>query len=107
MLPQHFRLGFLYGGVSHICEVLGHFPRRSRARNQQRLQVLAACHSGVRRLEALAPFSLFDEGTRDNKGVLYAFSLPEGDVKKSVAKIGPLGFVAAAERRMVRIGRRD
>ena len=31
---------------------------RSRARNEQRLHALAACHEGIRRLEALAHFSL-------------------------------------------------
>ena len=33
--------------------------------------------------------------------------MPECDIEKGVAEIGPLGFVRAAERRMVGIGRRD
>ena len=33
--------------------------------------------------------------------------MPECDIEKGVAKIGPLGFVPAAERRMVGIGRSD
>src|SRR5882672_5323617 len=79
----------------------------SRTRNEQRLHVCAACHSGIRRLEVLAQFSLLDERARNNKGVLQAFSLPECDIEKGVAEIGPLGLVPAAERRMVGIGRRD
>src|SRR6266702_3907169 len=47
----------------------------SRTRNEQRLHVCAACHSGIRRLEVLALFSLLDEPARNNKGVLQAFSL--------------------------------
>src|SRR5213596_3363259 len=80
---------------------------RSRTRNEQRLHVFAACHKGVRRLEALAHFSLFDERARNNKGVLQAFSLPECYIEKGVAEIGPFGFVPAAERWMVGIGRGD
>src|ERR1700675_984431 len=80
---------------------------RSRSRNQQRLHVCAAGHSGTRRLEVLSQFSLLDERARNNKGVLQAFSLPECDVEKSIAEIGPLGLVPAAERRMVGIGRSD
>jgi hypothetical protein len=62
---------------------------------------------GIRRLEALAQFSLFDERARNNKSVLQALSLPECDIERGVAEIGPLGFVPAAERRMVGIGRSD
>src|SRR6267142_4144921 len=59
----------------------------SRTRNEQRLHVCAAGHSGIRRLEVLALFSLLDEPARNNKGVLQAFSLPECDVEKGVAEI--------------------
>jgi hypothetical protein len=55
----------------------------------------------------LAQFSLLDKRARNNKGVLQAFSSPECDVEKSIAEIGPLGLVPAAERRMVGIGRSD
>jgi hypothetical protein len=55
----------------------------------------------------LTLFSLLDECARNNKGILQAFSLPECDVEKSIAEIGPLGLVPAAERRMVGIGRGD
>src|SRR6266513_3905495 len=79
----------------------------SRTRNEQRLHVFAACHKGIRRLEALAHFSLFDKRARNNKGVLQAFSLPECYIEKGVAEIGPFGFVPAAERWMVGIGRGD
>jgi hypothetical protein len=51
----------------------------------------------------LSQFSLLDERARNNKGVLQAFSLPECDVEKSIAEIGPLGLVPASERRMVGI----
>ena len=80
---------------------------RSRSRNGQRRHVCAAGHSGARGLEVLAQFSLLDKRARNNKGVLQAFSLSECDVEKSIAEIGPLGLVPAAERRMVGIGRRD
>jgi hypothetical protein len=52
----------------------------------------------------LAHFSLLDERTRNNKGILQAFSLPECDVEKGIAEIRPPGLVPAAERRMVGIG---
>ena len=85
------------------------FRRRRpvRTRNEQRLHVCAAGHSGIRRLDVPAQFSLPDERASNNKGVLQAFSLPERDVEKGIAEIGPLGLVPAAERRMVGIGRRD
>src|SRR5437868_4394367 len=76
----------------------------SRTRNEQRLHVCAAYHSGIRRLEALSQFSLLDERARNNKGFLQAFGLPECDIEKSIAEIGPLGLVPATERRMVSIG---
>ena len=55
----------------------------------------------------LAQFSLLDERARNNKSVLQASGLAECDVEKGIAKIGPLGLVLAAERRMVGIGRGD
>src|SRR6266481_5329633 len=64
----------------------------SRTPDEQRLHVCAACHSGIRRLEVLAQFSLLDKRARNNKGVLQAFGLPECDVEKGVAEIGPLGL---------------
>ena len=63
---------------------------RSRSRNQQWLHVCTNSHSGIRRLEVLSQFSLLDERARNNKGVLQAFSLPERDVEKSIAEIGPM-----------------
>src|SRR6266700_6199650 len=61
------------------------FRRRRpvRTRNEQRLHVCAAGHSGIRRLDVLAQFSLPDERASNNKGVLQAFSLPERDVEKA------------------------
>src|SRR5438045_7179720 len=80
---------------------------RSRSRNQQRLYICAAGHSGVRRLEVLAQFPFQDERARNTKRVLQTFGLPERDVEKRIAEIGPLGLVLAAERWMVGIGRGD
>src|SRR5262245_66588503 len=79
----------------------------SRTRCEQRLHGCAAGHQGIRRLDVLAQFSLLDERARKKKGVLQAFSLPECDVEKSIAEIGPPGFVSAAERLMVGIRRGD
>jgi predicted transcriptional regulator len=76
-------------------------------RNKQRLHVCAACHYGIRWLEALAQFSLLDKRARKNEGILQAINLPKCDVEKGVAEIGPLGLVLATERRMVGIGRGD
>src|SRR6266851_2275392 len=58
--------------------------------------VCAACHSGTRRLKVLSQFSLLDERARNNEGVLQALSLPECDVEKSIAEMGPLDLVPAA-----------
>ena len=55
----------------------------------------------------LVQFSLLDERTRNNKGVLQAISLPKCDVEKSISEIGPPGLIPAAERLMVGIGRGD
>ena len=55
----------------------------------------------------LVQFSLLDERACNYKGVLQAFSLPECDVEKSIAEIGPFGLVPSAERLMVAIGRGD
>ena len=52
-------------------------------------------------------FSLLDERTRNNKGVLQAISLPKCDVENSIAEIGPAGLIPAAERLMIGIGRGD
>src|SRR6266487_4399957 len=79
----------------------------SRTRDEQRLHVCAARHQRIRRLEVLAQFSLPDERARNNKGFLQASSLPERNVEKGIAEIGPLGLVLAAERWMVGIGRGD
>src|SRR5712675_1059699 len=90
--------------------IAGNLFRRRRpikTRNEQRLHVCAVGRSGIRRLDVLAQFSLPDERASNYKGVLQAFSLPERDVEKGIAEIGPLGLVPAAERRMVGIGRRD
>jgi len=51
--------------------------------------------------------SRFWTSARDNKGVLQAFSLPECDVEKCIAEIGPPGLIPAAKRLMVGIGRGD
>ena len=48
----------------------------------------------------LAQLVLLDERARNNKGILQTISLPECDVEKGIAEIGPLGLVPAAERRM-------
>ena len=61
----------------------------------------------MRRIEVLAQLVLTDERARNNKGILQTFSLPECNVEKGVAEIGPLGLVLAAERRMDGIGRSD
>src|SRR5260370_17987391 len=81
------------------------FRRRRpvRTRNEQRLNVCAAGHLGIRRLDVLAQFSLPDERASNNKGVLQAFSLPERHVEKGIAEIGPLALVPAAQRLMVGI----
>ena len=55
----------------------------------------------------VAQLVLLDERARNDKGILQTFSLPECDVEKGIAEIGPLGLVLAAERRMVGIGRGD
>src|SRR6516162_6636345 len=69
----------------------------SRSRNEQRLHVCAARHAGIRRLEVFAQFSHPDERARNKEGVFQVFSLPECDVEKGIAEIGPLGLVLAAE----------
>src|SRR5262245_47315422 len=76
----------------------------SRTRDEQRLQVCAARHQEIRRLEALAQLSLPDERARDNKGFLQAPGFPERYVEKGIAEIGPRGLVLAAERWMVGVG---
>ena len=38
---------------------------------------------------------IVDEQARHNKGVLQACSLPECDIEKGIAEIGPFGFVIA------------
>jgi hypothetical protein len=53
----------------------------------------------------LAQFPLPDERARNDKNILHAFSLTECDIEKGIAEISPLGFVPAAEQRMVGIGR--
>jgi hypothetical protein len=57
----------------------------------------------VRRIKALAQFSLQDERARKKEGVFQTFGRAERNIEKGIAKIGPLGFVLAAERRMMRI----
>src|SRR5262249_28170505 len=87
------------------CETLEPFgpsalrPAASGMRNKQRLHICATRHLGTRRLEVLAQLVLFDQSTRLNKGILQAFRLPKCDIEKGIAEIGPLGLVAAAERR--------
>ena len=46
----------------------------------------------------LAQLVLLDERARNNKGILQTFSLPECDVEKGIAEIGPLGLVPAARQ---------
>ena len=78
-----------------------------RTRYEQRLHVCAACHEWIRRLDLLVQFSFLDERAGNKKGIAQAFSLPDCDVKKSIAEIGPPRLVPAAERLMVGIGRGD
>src|ERR1700675_2687668 len=94
---------YQYGrGFRHTQASAAKAVGRSWTRNKQRLHVCAACHQGIRRLEALAQFSLLDESARANKSVLQASGLAECDVEKGIAEIGPLGLVLAAERPIVR-----
>ena len=69
-------------------------------RNKQRLHVCAACHHGIRWLEALAQFSLLDKRARKNEGILQAINLPKCDVEKGVAE-------AVSARRQITVPRRS
>jgi hypothetical protein len=57
----------------------------------------------VGRLKALAQFSLQDDRASKKEGVFQTFGLAECNIEKGIVKIGPLGFVLAAERRMIGI----
>ena len=75
----------------------------SLAGGKQGLHVSASCHLRVRQVKSLAQFSLQDDRACKKEGVFQTYSPTEGDIEKGIAKIGPLGFVLAAERCMVGI----
>ena len=53
----------------------------------------------------LPQFALADQPARIEERILQACIVPERDVEKSVAEIGPLGFVLASERRVLSVCR--
>jgi hypothetical protein len=57
----------------------------------------------MRRIKALAQLSLQDDGTCEQERVFQTFRPAKRNVEKGIPKIGPLGFVLAAERGVVGI----
>ena len=75
----------------------------SRAGDEQGLHVCAARHLRVRRVKALAQFSLRYKRAGKKEGFFQGLRLAKSDVEKRIAEIGPLGLVLASKRCMVGI----
>src|SRR5262245_6557687 len=86
---------------------LNHSRDARTAGHEQGLHVSAARQLRVRWLETLTQFSLQHQRAREKKSVFQIISPAERSIEKSIAEIGPLGFVLATERRMVRVCCRD
>src|SRR5262249_57049345 len=80
---------------------------RSRAGDEEGPHLGAACHLRVRRVKALAQFSLQDQRARNNKGVFQSRGPAQCNIEKGIAEIGPLGFILASERWMAGVCRGD
>src|SRR5262245_13831506 len=75
------------------------------AGDEQRLDVFASGNLGMRRLKPVALLPPQDERACNHEGVSQSCTLAQRHIEKSVAKIGPLGAVLAAERGMVSVRR--
>jgi len=96
-----------------LVDFFGGWSRRSQqnsrrdltAGDEQRLDVCASGHLEMRRLKPVALLPPQDERARNHEGVSQSCTLAQRHIEKSVAKIGPLGSVLAAERGMVSVRR--
>jgi hypothetical protein len=107
IIHRRFRLGTSWGWekflrARDIARVIGDLDL-SGAGDEQGLHVRAARHLRVRRVKALAQFSLRHKIAGKKEGVFQGVRLAESDVEKGIAEIGPRGLVLASKRCMVSI----